>query len=57
MSAARYLVTFEVEADADISNVLEAAQLALPVMVLAVEDMGGQVVQATEDDVSVEVKR
>ena len=53
----RYRITFEIEGDADLAVLLEAAQTALPVMVLAVENTGGEVVQATEDDVAVEVMR
>jgi hypothetical protein len=53
----RYRITFEIEGDADLTALLEAAQTALPVMVLAAEDAGSEIVQATEDDVVVEVMR
>ena len=53
MTAARYVVRVLVETDADPSAILDAAQMALPVLVLSIESQGAQVLQATEDDVEV----
>ena len=53
MTAARYVVHMSIETDADPSAILDAAQMALPVLVLSIESQGAQVLQATDDDVEV----